>query len=488
MKVQKPLLLSILSLTLSSSVFSQDGNFKFEMNEFSKYKALGRSIEGTSPILGYSLTKTLKDSNLHPGHMYHQILKQNKSIRLKLYTSAASYLNIMLPELKDYCNQETIVTDAEDSWEQVERAAIPQEIIEPLTDKYLKQIDLMTLRMNSKDSETIISESKSLGKTFQAQRYSCKTAMKLTEIENKAEKFCLGMGFCLKAKEVNHILSSAEASFPRVQFSINGFTRYVYDQLLVSSTLERDLKIVYDLEARWLKKIKNKETESQLFEYVVDQAVARGMHIKDVLLVLAYSMRNMPSLDIEYTEDPLKALLLESYFWGFKDLRDELSQEQFFQSVFPGHKFKKNPGFYHYLTAALLGCEARLAGLGHISAIGLGLISKVGYKTDKLIKYIDKEHYQNLGTIRKITYIAGIMKYQGYFPGVGAGYHASIYGSKACIGYKRMLKKQYRKKKRSLRRNSSSKEEFKDGKLQLRKDLRKLYKSVLEQGDINDAE
>lgn len=467
-------------VTWASISYSQDFNLSLEHFEDYKSEKLkeNRALEGTSPILGHDLVTKIKDANIHPEIIYKAILEQNPDFDTKIHKSSIAYFRTMTPGLDNYCSKNKISTRMENGWTQVEHAAIPQEIIRPLTNKYLNNInEIFTTNLST---ENIIRESKQLGKNFQEKRYNCPVVKKLENLENKLGKICLGLGFCLRAKKINSIISSAEAAYPRTQFGINGFTRYVYDELYENTNLQEDLKIIYDLEIEWLSKANSGQAPGQFFEYVIDNAIEKEMHVKDVMLILAYSMRNMPSLDIEYTEDPKKALLIETYFWGFKDLRNELYKNQYSENIFPDYKFKRNPGFYHYLTAALLGCEARLAGQPHFIAKMLGILSKVGYKTDKLIKAIDKEHYSELKLGGKYKYVRSIMKKQGFGPGVKAGEQAAKYGSRVCGAFKKSLRKDYRQKKRDARKETESRREFRKVKAELKKELKDSYRSILD--------
>ncbi len=157
-------------------------------------------------------------------------------------------------------------------------------------------------------------------------------------------------------------------------------------------------------------------------------------------------MRNMPSLDTEYAHYPKKSLLLETYFWRFKDIRSKLSGSKYVSSAFT-YLVKKSPGFYHYLTASLLGCEARLVGHNHFTATMLGLFSKLGYKGDKFIKAFNKRRYDKEG----LSYVKYLLKKQGFKAGVETGYEAGMYGSRVCGKYVKSLKKEHKHDRKVLR-------------------------------------
>jgi hypothetical protein len=475
----------ILSLMLMSQALMAQ-SYDFNLERFSHYasetKADNRVIEGASPILGYELSQTLKNHEDHPALKLKRVLKVNPDYTYKAQLSTLSYLETFQPGLEEYCAQDKIVTGKRSKWTPARGnhgAAIPQEVLVPKTAKYLERLSQNSLL----SKESVQQKSLKAAKKFQETRYQCKNVIKLMALEDKLEKLCLGLRFCKKAKAVNSIISSAEAAYPRKQFSVNGFTRYVYHELLKSETLEEDLRTIYDLQQKWLVMHRMMSVEKNFFEFVITEALEKDIHIKDILLILAYSMRNMPSLDIEFALAPKKALMLEIYFWDFRDIRDELSRKEYKGLRF-SHNFKRNPGFYHYLTAALLGCEARLAGLSHSVATLMGIASKVGYKTDKLTKAVEKHIYQELNLKNKVDYLNNLMKKQAFWPGVAAGYHAAKFGSKACIAYKRELKKDYREEKRELRKKLRNRKLFREQKEELKRELKESFRSVLEDVDV----
>jgi hypothetical protein len=448
--------------------------FSLQLESFKNYKsdhkADNRAIEGASPILGHELVMDIKNSLLHPEETYEKVLEINNNYDELVFKSASAYFKTLHPGLDQYCSDK-VVTGERSNWTSAKGnhgAAIPQEVIGPVTDAYIKNLDI-EIRSNKKIS-ALQTNAAATANSFQKKRYNCPNILKFKKLEKKIEKFCLGIGICVKSSKIHSIISSAEAAYPRKQFSINGFTRYVYNELLKTDDLKEKIKHVYDTEVEWINKKKNNETDEKFFAYVINESIEKNIHIKDVMLILAYSMRNMPSLDVEYALAPKKALLMETYFWSFRKLRSILSSKEYFQDVFPKKNFKRNPGFYHYLTAALLGCEARLANLGHNNAILLGIGTKVGYKLDKLMKALDKNKMKEMRRSEKRKYVMTKMKKQGTWAGIIAGKHAGRFGSKVCQSYKRKLKKEYRKDKRSIDKSLPRKE---------RKEIRKELKSAL---------
>jgi len=469
-------------LVLTPLCYAQEFSLQLEgfKNYKSTHKADNRAIEGASPILGHELVIDIKNSLLHPEETYEKVLELNTNFEQLVWKSANAYFTTLHPGLDEYCSNK-VVTGERSKWTSAKGnhgAAIPQEVIGLVTDTYIENLDK---EINStQEVSALKSNAIATANSFQNKRYNCPNVLKYKKLEQKIEKFCLGIGFCVKSSKIHSIISSAEAAYPRKQFSINGFTRYVYNELLKTDNLKQKIKHVYDAEVEWINKKKNNETEEKFFAYVINKSIEKNIHIKDVMLILAYSMRNMPSLDVEYALSPKKALLIETYFWSFRKLRTMLSKKEYFQDVFPKKNFKRNPGFYHYLTAALLGCEARLANLGHNNAILLGIGTKVGYKFDKLLKAFDKNKMKDMRRSEKRKYVMEKMRKQGTWAGIIAGKHAARFGSKVCQSYKRKLKKEYRKEKRSIDKSLPRKER-KQIKKEMKSALKASYRNILKE-------
>jgi hypothetical protein len=228
-----------------------------------------------------------------------------------------------------------------------------------------------------------------------------------------------------KLLDLHGEISSAEAAYPRIQFSINGFTRHVYNELLKYEQLDSLLYYGYNLHETWLYKARIFDIEMPLFSYVINGLKEKGFNYNEILLFLSYVTRNMPSLDIQYTQNPEKALKLEVYFWKTKNIYKE-AVKNYIEDVYPNKRFKYNPGLYHYMTAVYLSYKVRQAGYSSFTAFSLGVFNKVGYKTHKLIHGINK----NLSLEDNIIDIYKLAKIQGFKGGVDSGYWGGLYGVK----------------------------------------------------------
>ncbi|MBT4790746.1 MAG: hypothetical protein HON90_04180 [Halobacteriovoraceae bacterium] len=427
----------IALLTSSVNVFAQTHSL-LNMDILNESSKSERLIEPTSPILGTSLSNKLRLTPLHPEELYNQ-LKASPNLDYELYLSALTYLSTLYPELEKYCAEGEKKTLNRNQLTEIMHAAIPLQVLTPLHNNYIDSHQSFVLSIGH-DIEALKSRAKQVAHNFQRQREDCGVTKKLERFEDKLENYCLGWQSCKNSKEINHILSSAETGYPRIQYSLNGYTRYVYTELFKNKSLQSDLRIIYDLEKKWLLENTNITTETEsFFGYVSENALKVGMHPKDLFLILAYSMRNMPSLDIEYTQDPKKALLLETYFWAFKNLKTKLRKPVASGKVFSNTQ--KKLGIYHYLTASLLSCESRLTGQGHSMAKLVGIISKLGYKGIKLLKAIDTQKYEKDG----FKYVIKVASKQGFKSGVLAGVHGGDFGSKVCGKYYGVIKKDYDK-------------------------------------------
>ena len=427
----------IITTFLTLKVFA--GDFILNPQIFSDFFNANRIIEPTSPILGPYLVKDLKDSKRHPHTDYKEILEKNNDIINDLHRSTYAYVKTLKPGLREYCAKKNFKASYS-NLTMVEHAAIPNEFLFPLRYTYMENVQ------ESYQFDNITELSKREASHYQEMKYDCGPVNRLKAIEFKLERACNGLDFCINARKLNSILSSAEAAYPRLQYSINGYTKYVYNELFKEEKLEDLLFDLYETEKKWIEDFDKGVAGDNFIPHVVD-TLSKKYHVKSVFLALAYSKRNMPSLDTEYAKNPKKALLLEVYFWHFKDIRNKLSRSKYVSSSF-SYDVERSPGFYHFLTAALLGCEARLAGHGHITALMLGLFSKLGYKADKFFKALDHEKYKKEG----FSYVRSLLKKQGFYRGVETGYEAGIYGSQVCGKYMRGLKRSHKSELKQLKK------------------------------------
>jgi hypothetical protein len=388
-----------------------------------------RLIEPTSPILGYALAKEIKANTNHPEIIFEELIKR-ENIRFDIAVSTHAYFQTLTPGLDKFCNDKNFKTLKRSDLTEVEHAAIPIEVLIPFHTNYKRNLNIALF--NFDNLKSLKNSTSKVSNAFQDMRANCGTAKKLAAVEKKLSKFCIGpFDFCEDSKSLNHILSSAEVGYPRVQYSLNGYTRFVYSELLKSPNLKGDLRRIYDLEVEWLDKYeKDGDSKTTFFGFVSDEALKLGMHPNDIFLILGFSMRNMPSLDIEYSQNADKALLLETYFWSFKKIKGALNKVKQKNLTFPNYS-KGGLGIYHYLTASLLSCQARLSGMGEWLSEFLGMFSKLAYKVNKLYKSIEKKKWSEGG----ISYVRKLAKKQGFGVGVDAGIYGGKFGSKVCGGY-----------------------------------------------------
>lgn len=438
----------VLQYSFKSIANESSDNKQFEyknfINELMLQTPEDRIIEPTSVVLGHVIVSSIKNSTKSPLEIFKE-LDQTPHLYNWTHTSLLSYLQTLEPGLVDYCSLNSVKTINRSQLTEIEHAAIPLEILSDYQTHYLSLVNKNAINshMNKEEKDSNL---KSIADEYQMKRYQCRTAQKIRDIENQAEKIlCFDRETCQKARKIHTIVSSPEASFPRIQYSINGYTRYVYNELLKNENLLDLLEATYALENEWLNLTKEKQDQDHFFSFVVNNLVLKKYHVKDIFLVLAYSMRNMPSLDVEYAISPQKALMLEVYFWKFKLIRNQIEKKSLLVNVFPKHSYKVNPGIYHYLTAALLGCEARLAGLSHPISSLMGVASKAGYKGDKFLKSLEMNKLKTEG----IGYAIRLLQKQGAPAALIAGGHAASFGSSVCGNFANIETEFYRKKLKS---------------------------------------
>jgi hypothetical protein len=385
-----------------------------------------RLIEPTSPIIGKNLTALIKEDKRHPEIVFRHLKSQYPDLIQHLQLSSIAYFDTLIKPLKDYCST-PIKEEANDKdIEVIEIAAIPIIALLPLHKDYRN--NLHKIRTNYVESSPLKIKdlAKSRALEYQAARYDCDVVNKLKEMETKIKRILPNHWDGLV--DLHSKISSAEAAFPRIQFSVNGFTQYVYDEILKLpfSRLSGLLKIIYGAQIEWIH-LKDKGVNGDRFiSFFEKKALRNGYLAREILLILAYSTRNMPSLDVQSGYDTEKALLLETYFWKFRDNRNYVTQK-FVHDVFPNVVMKKNPGVYHYSTSALLACEVYLNGYSGTMARTVALGNKVGYKIHKLFAELAGNEGKN--SLKEIKEIA---QRQAFGPGVDAGKYGGKHGLQFC--------------------------------------------------------
>lgn len=385
-----------------------------------------RLIEPTSPIIGKNLVSFLKEDPRHPEAIMRDLIKKHPNLIKDIQLASVAYFQTMTQPLLTYCATEKKEEANDKAIEVVETAAIPLEVLIPLQPSYIE--NLFNLRTNfvERSQNDINKLAMETALEYQSKRYSCELVQKLSQLENKMKKY-FPKRFD-RLVDLHHQISSAEAAFPRIQFSINGFTQHVHGKLLEMpyDRLSNLLRVIYDEQVDWIAKKETNQTTERFFTAFENKALDSGFLPREILLVLAYSTRNMPSLDVQYGYAPEKALLLETYFWKFHKHRDYVTKK-FEKDIFPNAVMKQNPGLYHYATSALLACEVRLHGYSGAMARIVALGNKVGYKVHKLLgELAGKEGKKSLKKIRETA------KRQGFGPGVDAGKYGGKHGLKFC--------------------------------------------------------
>lgn len=421
---------SLLALLLSTGALAQESFFSpIEMDLMSPEDE--RLIEPTSPILGHSLVTKIRQDSRHP-ELILQDLKTNPNIKRDLQLSSMAYFKTLVGPLKNYCATEQKEAPDDKAIPVVEMAAIPLHILKPLHPAYKK--NLAKLRTNYVELHEGDAEAAALATAlaYQQERYNCPVVTKLTTMEAKIKKYLPKR--LDRLVDLHGKISSPEAPFPRVQFSVNGFTQYVYNEIfkIEHDRLSRLLKVIYEAQVEWLKNADEGKISNRYFAHFNDKAIQAGYQPREILLVLAYSTRNMPSLDVQYGYDADKALMLETYFWKFHDHRD-YATKKYVKDVFPNRVFKTNPGLYHFATSALMACEVRLHGYSGVMARLIALGNKVGYKVHKLFTELaGKKQGEGKKKEKGLKNIIATAKRQGFGPGVDAGKYGGKYGLRLC--------------------------------------------------------
>ena len=414
-------------------------------------------IEPLSPVLGTSLVLSIKDDSSHPEKIFNRIEKQFPNYKTELLKTSLAYSTTLTPSLDQYCAGKSSTAGP---WEVVDKqhASIPVNVLIPNHKSYIQNLFAIEEKAQTISETELQRLAVESARIYQDKKYNCSVVQKLNKMENKVKKFFPKRWDRLV--DLNHKISSAEAAFPRMQFSINGYTQFVLNELLKINfdSLKGLLKEVYDAEIEWMKDAQFGIDTLPMISYV-EQKLSEKYKRRDIILALSYSTRNMPSIDVHYAHAPQKALLLETYFWKLRQNRDTFSSKLYFSKVFPNKKFKKNPGFYHFMTAALLAYEVRCNKYTGQMAVMMSIVSKLGYKIHKLIKYINWDEYKK--TKNKIKYITAIAKKQGFKAGVQAGLYGGRHGRGQCridLKSQRRAKREQRRVRREQRRKDKSKQ------------------------------
>lgn len=424
-------LVLVISMTLISFLALSQEQVEYEkLNPIMADLHLGeddRLIEPTSPILGKSLAARIRYDKRHPELILKDLEVNYPSLYRDIELSSIAYFKILSEPLKQYCTTEQKEEANDKQIAQVETAAIPLEALMPLHNSYRDILAGLRENYVEKDDVLIRNIAKKTALDYQALRYDCNVVKYLSDMENKVKKYLPKR--LDKLLDLHHKISSPEAAFPRIQFSINGFTQYVFNEIMKIpyERLAKILKINYDSQVKWIEDKESGKKTDQYFSAFEKKALKEGFLPREILLVLAYSTRNMPSLDVQYGYDSAKALLLETYFWKFHDHRDYVSKT-YVPDIFPNARMKQNPGLYHYATSALMACDIRLHGYSGVMARLVTLFNKVGYKAHKLLGEVAGKD----GKKPKLKEIIETAKRQAFGLGVSAAKHGGKYGLRLC--------------------------------------------------------
>lgn len=386
-----------------------------------------RLIEPTSPVLGKNLVENIRKDPRHPEHILQELKYQYPGLFRDLQLSSMVYFKTLVGPLRQYCMSEKKEEANDKAIEVVETGAIPLQVLAPMHSRYLNNLQKLRTNYVEINDNEVERMARLRALEYQRERYNCDVVKKLEAMEAKAKKLLPRR--LDRLVDLHGQISSAEAAFPRIQFSVNGFTQYVFGELLKipQQRLAGLLKEVYEAQVRWIELREKNEMSERYFTYANNKALAAGYLPRDILLVLAYSTRNMPSLDVHYGYETEKALMLETYFWKFRAHRDYVTKK-FEKDIFPNAVMKRNPGLYHYATSALLACEVRLHGYSGAMARLVALGNKIGYKVHKLLGEITGKD----GKRPRLKEILATAKRQAFGPGVDAGKYGGSYGLKFC--------------------------------------------------------
>lgn len=418
-----------------------------------------RMIEPTSPILGKKLAAMIRYDERDPEKILEDIHTNFPKVQRDLQISSMAYFKTLEGPLKKYCvteHKDEVINEKE--VRVLEQGAAPLTILEPLHGAYKQNMAAMKSSYIDCDAVDTEKEARKVAKEYQNQRFDCNVVHKVNEMEAKMRKM-LPTGKLKRLLALHQEISSAEAPFPRIQFTINGFTQYVYNEIfkIPYDKLAALLKLNYEAQKEWIAaKERGDKDAGRYLEAFEKKALAAGYLPREILLIMAYSTRNMPSLDVQYGQDTSKALLLETYFWKSKKHKD-IASKKWEKDLYPNHVMKRNPGVYHYATSALMACDMRLSGYSGAMARVVSLGNKMAYKVHKLLGSIKGKDGKKGG----VKAVLAEAKVQAFGPAIDAGRYGGKYGLKLCR--KHTPKDQWLKNKHQAPPESDEVDEALDG-------------------------
>lgn len=389
-----------------------------------------RLIEPTSPVLGNALVTRIRQDPRHPDEILRAIDVEFPTWRRAVLLSVHAYARAMTPALArhDESTQTTTVAVPPSEVTLVEHAAIPLEILLPQHATYASTMRVLVHQAAwiAAPDHALQDAARTTTEALRAKRRALADEGALLQTLETMGAMCPGV--CGDFIDANLRIASAEDSFPRLQYSVNGFTGFVFRELMARDDLVSLLRVVYDAESEWLSRAEQGDKPARaLVESIIEAARTHGYVPREVILALAFSTRNMPSVDFQYADDPTKALALEVYFWKFRQMRDVLVRRHLSRMT-DQHPFTVNPGVYHFTTAGLHACELQTAGFPNLLGVGAATSFKVAYKTQKLLYGIDVGAF----AADPIFYVPTRMREQGYMTGVEAGFYGGRLGVEFC--------------------------------------------------------
>ncbi len=385
-------------------------------------------IEPLSPFMGSTYLDEILHSDDHPEEIFYRI-DSRKNVTKKILVNSIAFSDLVLSKINLYCNDENFVTKMSETTRKVHFAAIPVDQFTVEDHEYYNQV-INDYTDSSIESLEKINYFKV--EELKEKRKSCKRVQDRIERSTKIiTNLCKNLGnkvkgFCSSYLEANLELFSVEASYPRTQFSINGFTRDFNEKLFKVRNLDLKLRIIYDSLIHYSKDLKDGVKDIRYWDYVEKYDVSKF----DMIFLLSGLTRNLPNLQYFYALSPQSAFLTEIYFWKIRQVMTDLKSIDPL-GMYPQGANYKNPdkvGWYHYYTAAYQTCSLLKKGFSSANSIAGSFIQKVAYKSDKLKGAKIKQ--SNL--LKDIKEIRRLMKQQGSIGALSGALDAGFWAYKVC--------------------------------------------------------
>lgn len=380
-------------------------------------------IEPTSPVLGKNLSSFIKNSKSSPEQIIHDVEFYYAHLYIELNISCKSYLTTLLEGIEKHYQEKRngLFTARESNYKVSEPYAIPYVVLSGLNDSYRHNLLTNFNQCENQTIEELTLSTSLLSNQFREKRKKDPAIQQLYLLEKKVKKY-LPNRFD-RLVDLNSTLSSPEASYPRLQFSVNGFTQYVFDELLKLEYLDSLVLTGYNLHEEWIATARKNNISMPLISFVIEGLKKSGYSYNDAFLYLCYTSRNMPSLDLQYGYSAQKAFMLEVYFWQTKNIYVE-AKSKYFNNIYPNKHFENSPALYHFMTASYLAYKIHSSGYLPITALSLTILNKLGYKTHKLIYGTNPK----LRFTKKIIDMYNLAKNQDFKCGFESGYWGGKYG------------------------------------------------------------